>query len=106
MNRTLVPMIASMCKREDGKDWDQHICNASIALNSHVNKSTGKPPFEIMYGFQPRTKLDREAASIFEEDNDNDVDIEGVREQAHGMITRAQARQKAQFDKQMCSKEV
>ncbi|RWS19895.1 transposon Tf2-1 polyprotein-like isoform X1, partial [Leptotrombidium deliense] len=50
INRILVPLIAGFCKSKEFKDWDQQLPLAAIALNSRINKSTGKTPMEILYG--------------------------------------------------------
>ena len=36
------------------REWAQHLSAAEFAINSTVNASTGKSPFQVMYGFQPR----------------------------------------------------
>ena len=35
-------------------DWSQLLCYAEFAINNVVNVSTGKSPFEVNYGFNPR----------------------------------------------------
>jgi hypothetical protein len=44
---------------EQGRQWDQILAQEDFAFNNSVNRSTGKSPFEIVYGIQPRgiTKL-------------------------------------------------
>jgi hypothetical protein len=44
---------------EKGRQWDQILAQEKFTFNNSVNKSTGKSPFEIVYGIQPRgiTKL-------------------------------------------------
>jgi hypothetical protein len=39
---------------EQGRQWDQIMAQAEFAFNNSVNRSTGKSPFEIVYGIQPR----------------------------------------------------
>jgi hypothetical protein len=39
---------------EQGRQWDQILAQAEFAFNNSVNRSTGKSPFEIVYGIQPR----------------------------------------------------
>ena len=39
----------------DQNDWDQHLDMAEFAVNSAEHESTHKSPFELNYGFLPRT---------------------------------------------------
>jgi hypothetical protein len=39
---------------EQGRQWDQILAQAEFAFNNSVNRSTGKSPFEIVYGIHPR----------------------------------------------------
>lgn len=34
--------------------WDQVLPQAEFAYNGSVNRTTGKSPFEIVYGLHPR----------------------------------------------------
>lgn len=38
--------------------WDTVLPHAEFAFNNSVNRSTGCTPFEVVYGFRPRTPLD------------------------------------------------
>lgn len=40
------------------KQWDTVLPQAEFAYNSTVNRSTGKSPFEIVYGHIPKHYLD------------------------------------------------
>jgi len=39
---------------EQGRQWDQSLAQTKFAFNNSVNRSTGKSPFEIVYGIHPR----------------------------------------------------
>ena len=39
-------------------DWPDHLPSIQAAINTSVSKSTGKTPFEVLYGFNPRHALD------------------------------------------------
>jgi hypothetical protein len=39
---------------KQGHPWDQMLAQAEFYFNNSVNRSTGKSPFEIVYGIQPR----------------------------------------------------
>lgn len=53
VNRSLGNLLRCLTK-EYGQTRDQLIGQAEYAYNDTVNKSTGKRPFEIVYGFHPR----------------------------------------------------
>ena len=53
VNRTLGNLLRCLTK-EYGQQWDQLIGQAEYAYNDTVNRSTGKSPFEIVYGLHPR----------------------------------------------------
>lgn len=43
---------------EKPKQWDLALPQAEFAYNSSVNRSTGKSPFQIVYGRNPKGVLD------------------------------------------------
>ncbi|GLJ08685.1 hypothetical protein SUGI_0093660 [Cryptomeria japonica] len=53
VNRSLGNMLRCLTK-EYGQSWDQLIHQAKYAYNDSVNQSTGKSPFEVVYGMNPR----------------------------------------------------
>ena len=48
-----------------GSDWAQHLPTVEFAINSAVSASTGKAPFELIYGYLPRTF----PPIVYDEDN-------------------------------------
>ncbi|MGV7343202.1 hypothetical protein PJI17_31380, partial [Mycobacterium kansasii] len=57
MNRTLGNLLRCI-SGEKSKQWDLSLSQAEIAFNNIVNRSTGKSPFQIIYGRVPRHTLD------------------------------------------------
>jgi hypothetical protein len=53
VNRSLGNLLISLVI-EQGHQWDQILAQAEFAFNNLVNRRTGKIPFEIVYGIQPR----------------------------------------------------
>lgn len=53
VNRFLGNMLRCLTK-EYGQSWDQLIHQAKYAHNDSVNRSTGKSPFEVVYGMHPK----------------------------------------------------
>ena len=53
VNRILGDLLRSLVT-EHHSSWDNVLPQAEFAYNDSVNRSTGKSPFEIVYGRQPR----------------------------------------------------
>jgi hypothetical protein len=53
VNKSLVNLSRSLVT-EHHNQWDQILPQAEFAYNDSPNKSTGKSPFQILYGMQPR----------------------------------------------------
>jgi hypothetical protein len=53
VNRSLEDLLRSLVT-EHHNSWDNVLPQAEFAYNDSVNRSTGKIPFEIVYGRQPR----------------------------------------------------
>ena len=53
VNRSLGDLLRSLVT-EHHSSWDNILTQAEFAYNDSVNRSTGKIPFEIVYGRQPR----------------------------------------------------
>jgi hypothetical protein len=53
VNRSLGDLLRSLVT-EHHSSWDNILPQAEFAYNDSVNRSTGKSPFQILYGTQPR----------------------------------------------------
>jgi hypothetical protein len=53
VNRSLGDLLRSLVM-DNHSSWDQIFPQAEFAYNDSVNRSTGKIPFQILYGTQPR----------------------------------------------------
>ena len=53
MNRSLGDLLRSLVT-EHHNQWDNILPQAEFAYNDSVNRSTGKSPFQVVYGMQPR----------------------------------------------------
>ena len=57
VNRTLEFAIAAYVNI-DHNDWDIHLKEVAFAINTSVQSTTEKMPFEVVFGRKPRTPLD------------------------------------------------
>nr|GFA26772.1 transposon Ty3-G Gag-Pol polyprotein [Tanacetum cinerariifolium] len=57
VNRSLENLLRSLIG-DNAKQWDLILPQAEFAYNSSVNRTTGKSPFEVMYGRNLITPLD------------------------------------------------
>jgi transposase InsO family protein len=58
-HRTLVPMLMSLCKRTDFKDWNIHLQKVVYILRIHDSEGIGTVvPIELIYGRMPRHPVD------------------------------------------------
>jgi hypothetical protein len=53
VNMSLGNLLRSLVTKK-GCQWDQILAQEKFSFNNLVNKSTGKIPFQIVYGIQPR----------------------------------------------------
>jgi hypothetical protein len=53
VNRSLGDLLRSLVT-EHHSSWDHILPQAEFAYNDSVNRSTGKSPFQVVYGMQPR----------------------------------------------------
>lgn len=54
LNETILPSLQSSLIDVEGKYWDRNLSKLERHLNSSISKTTGKSPFEMMYGYVPR----------------------------------------------------
>jgi hypothetical protein len=53
VNKSLGNLLRSLVIEHDNQ-WDQILPQEEFAYNDSPNRSTGKSPFQILYGMQPR----------------------------------------------------
>lgn len=76
VNATLVPLMQANTVKKDCKDWDAKMKQIQRDLNEAKNATTGKSPFESLYGFIPSHDEGalREFTKVNETYNPNHVD--------------------------------
>ena len=61
--RTLITALRAFCN-EHQDDWDDYLDMLELGFNSAVQASTGRSPFEMLYGMQPRLPIDVALAAV------------------------------------------
>ena len=57
VNMTVIQLLWGYCSKHP-KLWDEHLCYVQHAYNRAKQSSTHRSPFEICFGFIPRSPLD------------------------------------------------
>lgn len=93
VNRVLTPQLAIYCQNADRTDWPSHLDVIRRNINAAVNRSTGRSPCELLYGFHPR---------FVELVEDSTRNPNRMRAEAITRTETAQAKQKRYFDRKHC----
>lgn len=94
-NSTILSSLATTAEEDD--KWDRDIKRIQFAINTSVHSVTNKSPFELLYGYQPRSPIDAFLAnevSIPQESRN----VEDERKSAMKKIEESQRKQKVRFD--------
>lgn len=54
LNQTILPALQSSLTNTEGRHWDDGIRKLERDSNTSISKTTGKTPFESLYGYVPR----------------------------------------------------
>lgn len=79
--------------------WDEQVRSVQFAINNVVNKSTGKTPSQLMFGFTPRNGSDALLRDEVTEIPDMLETLLAARQEAAERINTVQLKQKQYFDK-------
>lgn len=99
VNRVIVPQISIYAQQPDNSDWPQHLPLIRRNINAAVNRSLGKSPFEMLYGFQPNF-VDAEMAAI--QPPQSRPEPQAVRQEARINLINSQSDMKRTFDRRHC----
>lgn len=94
VNLTILPMLSILC--DDQAHWDNRVPEVKRHLNSAVNKTSTKSPFEALHGYRPRFKggaLDELSKTRNEWTDPHEVQV-----QIRDKIVKGQERMKAYYD--------
>ncbi|KAJ8911033.1 hypothetical protein NQ315_017399 [Exocentrus adspersus] len=95
MNRFI--LSALMASTEDETHWDEAVSQVRWGINSTVNSSTGKTPYEVFLGYRPRGIND--AFLTAEVTVDVHHDLETLRDNVSQRIEDHQRYEKERYDK-------
>lgn len=71
LNRIVIPILTKL-SNDDPEKWYRHTTQLQSVMNSTTTRSTGKTPFEMLFGVKMRTNDDQLLASQLEEALQND----------------------------------
>lgn len=97
LNSTLLAKMQSTLEDEEGRDWDKHIPAIERHINTSENKTTGKTPFELLYGYLPR--YEDGLTRTLTKDNETYQIPEKLREEVRNKIEVEQQKYKTRYDK-------
>ncbi|KAJ3653992.1 hypothetical protein Zmor_013208 [Zophobas morio] len=95
-NRTILASLAS--SMEDEQRWDEAVSAVRWGLNSTANSSTGKSPYELLFGCVPRSTGTAFLANEVAIEPENAGDVQAMRANAKARIDAHQSKRKASFD--------
>jgi len=100
MNRTLIPLLTKLSMPQPDQ-WHKFVARAQRYLNHVPSRSTGKSPFNLMFGTRMRLKEDPQLAEILEIENALifHEKRDQLREEAREAISKIQAENKQSYNK-------
>lgn len=95
VNRTLLPLLSM--STADQRRWDTHVKDVERMLNTAVNKTTTKTPYEALHGYLPRYRPS--ALSTLSRTRNESQPPAEVQAEIRENILRGQAKMKDQYDR-------
>ncbi|KAL0810525.1 hypothetical protein ABMA28_010646 [Loxostege sticticalis] len=100
-NRTILASLAVKNHNCKENEWDTHLEEIQLGLNTTINQGTGKSPAEILFGIKLRAKSDGIVASLIDqaEVGNSQESLHDIREEVNTKINKEQKKQKERFDR-------
>ncbi|CAB0037714.1 unnamed protein product [Trichogramma brassicae] len=97
VNATLIPLMQATIEKPDATDWDVKLKQIQRDLNQSYNASTGKSPFELLYGYVP-SHDEGALRDLVEKEEQYDVNHANRHAETSTKILEAQAKMKRRYD--------
>lgn len=98
-NKTILASLASTSSDEER--WDNEVTKVNWGLNVTMNKATGKSPFELLFGYTPRSVDDAFLATEIDTDQ-YDTNVATTRADVKERLQENQQREKLRYDRKRC----
>lgn len=100
-NRTISDALGTKCHGKNDNTWDEYVDDVQLGINTTVNKSTGKSPSELLFGFKVASATENILNEVITEtvervDGENMIDL---RKKTRDNIEKEQILAKERFDR-------
>jgi len=94
-NRTIIPLLS--LSTADQRRWDTKVKDVERMMNTAVNKTTSRTPYEVLHGYRPRFQSG--ALSALSRTQNESTPPEDVQAEVRDRIITEQAKMKIQHDR-------
>ncbi|KAG6462773.1 hypothetical protein O3G_MSEX013458 [Manduca sexta] len=100
-NRTILDALSTKCHEKDDNTWDECIGEVQLGLNTSVNKTTGKSPSELLFGFKIMSTSENKLSDVINMTIDrlSGNELTNLRNDSVNRIEKEQTIAKTRFDK-------
>lgn len=100
-NRTITEALSTKCHGQSDSSWDEHVGSVQLGMNTTVNKSTGKSPSELLFGFKLVNLSENILGNVICETIEpiTGDKLQSLRSNASDSIQKQQEAAKREFDK-------
>ncbi|XP_022830961.1 uncharacterized protein K02A2.6-like [Spodoptera litura] len=100
-NRTISEALSAKCHDKNDNTWDEYVSDVQLGLNTSVNKSTGKSPSELLFGYNVKTVSENILGDIINTTTDriSGDELINLRNESMHKIEKQQNLAKHRYDK-------
>ena len=96
-NRTILSSLSA--STDDEERWDETVSKVRWGLNSTMNSTTGKSPYELLFGYAPRGVVNAILDNEISIESTRDDNLVATREKVKCVVAKKQGERKAEFDR-------